>query len=366
MAKPQRRAVKIARAEKKSLKIKVDHLADLQLAIAGKDKYAEVLRFEDPTVYGHVKGFCTTRSIGIDAATQTNGLPFGRLVEVYGAEQTGKTTLTDHVMAQTQALGGVCAVYDSEERKDKQYAQSLGVDVAKLLSIQPEHKTIEAAIETTRRALDYWIAEGLTAVPLCIVWDSLAGMPTVEEIENPTTKQPGVAAREVRRAMRQLMTKVARANALFLVTNQQYEKIGGFSPTPGAKKSTYGGGGIRYAATMRLEMIRTGPLKAGSPGPAVGIEGLCRIFKNSMAAPRDEAFHIEWGRGFQNAATILEKLKDHRYITPGATYNFAAQGHQPLSWKNGWRGLADLLATDPAAYKLMTDIYLGLPHGVPR
>lgn len=364
MNKPKRKPPVTAKKETAAPKLKKDALAELAQAISGKDNYAEVLRFDDAHVVGHVRQLCSTRSIAVDAASNVGGFPFGRLVEVFGQEQVGKTTLTDQVIASTQAMGGIAAVYDSEEKKDRKYSEALGVDASKLLAIQPPNKTVEAAIETTRRAVDHWFAEGLAGkVPLTIVWDSVAGMPTSEEIENPTTKQPGVAARELRRAMRQLIGKVARAQALFLVVNQQYEKIGGFSPTPGVKRSTYGGGGIRYQATMRIELIRTGQLK-GVGGVAVGSEGICRFFKNNLAAPRDEEFAIEWGKGFVNAWSIVEKLKAHRYITSGGGwYEFAEQGAEPVRWQGGWQGLASLLEQDAALYQRMAERFMQMPAG---
>jgi RecA/RadA recombinase len=196
---------------------------------------------------------------------------------------------------------------------------------------------------------------------MVIVWDSIGGAPTEEEIANPKTQQPGVAARALRRACRQLMGKVARSGALFLLVNQQYEKIGftGF----GAKKSTYGGGGIRYHATMRLELVRTGALKDARDN-AVGIECLCRVFKNSMASPRDEAFAIEWGRGINNAWSLLEKLKAHRYVVAGGGwYRFQVQGGEPAQWQGGWKGLDALLQAHPELLLQMRTIYDSLPPG---
>lgn len=367
MAKPKPRATKVARKESPSLKLRKDPIAGLQAAIEGKDNYAETMRFNDEKVLGHVKNRVSTRSIALDFALQPNaqgasGLPFGRLVEVFGAEQTGKTTITDHVIAEVQSMGGVAAVLDSEFKKDRNYSEALGVDTSKLIAIEPPRKTVESVIETVRRSTQHWIDEGLQGTPLVIVVDSIAGLPTAEEMDNPTTKQPGVASRELRRAMRQLTQLVARAQCLLLVTNQQYEKIGVFSPTPGVKRSTYGGGGIRYHASIRMELIRTGTLKA-SNGTPVGIEVLCKIIKNQMGAPADCAFAVEWGKGVNNAWSVLERLKDHRYVTSGGGWStFSAQGHPQFRWQGGWQGLSQAFAENPELWNLMAGIYRTLPN----
>lgn len=361
----------------------------LQHSVAGKDSYAQVLRFSDDDVLGHVRKLVSTRSIAIDAATNVGGFPFGRVVEVYGGETVGKTTLTDHVMAEVQAIGGVCAVYDSEHKKDRNYSQALGVNIRELGALEPleeyeeevEHKggkvkkqkghrvgnkTVEAAIEVTRRALEGWITDGhANVVPLCIVWDTVAGMPTLDEILNPTSERPGVAAKQLRRAMRQLIGLNSRAGALLCIVNQQYEKIGGGIGFGGVKRSTYGGGGIRYHSTMRLEMIRTGSLK-GPGGVVMGLEGLVRIYKNGMAAPRDEEYAIQWGLGVNNAWSIVEKLTAAKYIVQpkGSSWQtFQVQGGEPVTWQGGWYGLSQLFVQHPTLYAQMAVIYQGLPAG---
>lgn len=363
-----------ARPEPKVVKTKVDPLKGLADSIRGKDEQMEVLPLSDDRVVGHIKKVCSTRSIALDKATRIGGFPFGRMVEIYGGEGTGKTTLTDHIAVQVQSMGGVVAVLDSEEKKDRRYAKALGVDLNKLLMIQPEKKTVEAAIAASSKALDYWVEQGLHGTPMALIWDSLAGLPTMEELENPATKQPGMAAREVRRAMRVLISKIARSEALFLITNQQYEKIGFTGGGPGVKRSTYGGGGPRYASTMRVELIRTGTLKDGK-GNGVGIEVLAKMMKNhaglvvdaeSSAAidleVREEPLAIRWGHGINNAWSIMEKLKECRYITgSGGHWKFQVAGKEPVTWQGGWQGLTDLLASKSDLFTEMATIFMGLP-----
>jgi recombination protein RecA len=365
------------------VKLKADIHADLAQAIQGKDNFAHVLRLNDDRVVGTVRRYVSTRSLAINKAVGGRGFPCGRLIEIYGQTGCGKTTLVQHVMAEVQATDGVVTLFEPEVKLDKRYAANLGVDNGKVHVIEPEEKkakdgsvvfsgerTIEAGVEATRRTLDFWMEKGGKGL-LAMFWDSIASAATEEEMANPHTAQPGVAARELRRAMRKLMGKVARSDALWVVVNQQYEKIGGFSRTPGVKRSTYGGGGIPYHASLRLELIVTGQLK-DTKGNVVGVECLCKVMKNhlsgeegSTAPAKDEAFAIQWGRGICNAWTLLEKLKANRYIQfGGGWYTYQVSGGQPVQWQGGWQGLEALLTENPALYAEMANVYNNCPGGV--
>lgn len=288
-------------------------------------------------------------------------------------------------------------LYDTEEKWDRVYAASTGVSIDAVQTVQPVlkkpsapddiededaeykskkqedkdakaakkkkksegNKTIEEGIAAIDRAAQAWIDKGHTR-PLTIIWDSIAGTPTKEELNDLTDKQPGVAARELRRAMRVLTSKIARAGALLVLVNQTYEKIGSFGFGP--KSTTYGGGAIRYHATMRIEMIRTGQLKH-TDGTVLGIEGIAKLIKNSLGAQGEIPYAIAHGRGFDNAWSILEKLKEHRYITVkgGGNYVFAIQGEPPVSWRGGFAQLDALMRTDPAFNDRLLAVYRSLP-----
>lgn len=366
MKKPLRTSVKkvASPSPKKSdadkkIKVKVSSvLDDLAQAVSGKDGVVEVLRMSSETVIGHVHHVASTGSLAVDRATGIGGLPMGRVVEVYGKEMCGKTTLAQHVIASVQRKGGVGLLYDAEHKWDRVYAQSVGVDIDKLMLVQPPTKSIEQAIQFLDRALTHWIEEGRKE-PLVLVWDSVAATPTETELGDLKSQQPGVAARELRRAMRVLGEKVGRAGALLLLINQTYEKIGAFGHGP--KSSTYGGGGIRYHSTLRLEMVRTGSLKLPN-GIVVGIEGICRVFKNSLGVPRDETFAIAYRRGFDNAWTLLEKLKEARFIhVGGGWYTLNLQGEEPLRWQGGFAQLNEMMTQNPALYDKLVAIYRNLP-----
>lgn len=359
--KPVKSAVvKKVRAKKKQ--VKKDLIADFRQQVEA-DSGMEVVPFDSDAVIGHVTRVCPTGSLAIDRATGIGGLPFGRFVEVYGQPQCGKTTFTDHVLAQTQMMGGVGAVCDVEEKKDLKYAQSIGVNTKDLLLLQSPtgtFKTFESVLRAIEASLDYWIKNKVDK-PITIVWDSLAATPTETELEDVGSKEPGLPARHMRRAMRRLTQKVAQANALVLVTNQQFEKIG-FSRTPGVRRSTYGGAAIRYHATMRLELVRTGWLTL-SNGENVGIEGIVKPFKNNLSPPNNnQAYAILYGNGFDNYWTLFQKLKEHRYITSGgAWYTLGIQGEQPLKFQRGFLGLGQVLAENPPLFQKCLDIYQAVP-----
>jgi recombination protein RecA len=380
----------------KKIKLASSPDADLRAAIKGGDGVVEALSFSDEAVIGHVKRVCSTGSLSIDQVTGYWGFPFGRIVEISGKEQTGKTTLAQQVAAQTQAMGGSVMLYDTEEKWDQVYAQLTGVDLQRCLTIQPVikapkeeeevdddaayrskkdrekddkaskkkkksegSKTVEAGIAAIDRALQMWIDKGHTT-PLTIIWDSIAGTPTAEELNDLTDKQPGVAARELRRAMRVLTSKVARAGCLLLLVNQTYEKIGMFGFGP--KHTTYGGGAIRYHATMRLELTRFGHLKH-TDGTILGIEGIAKLIKNSLGAQGEARYAIAHGRGTDNAWSIVEKLKEAKYISvrPGGNYVFAAEGLPPVTWRGGFAVLSGMMTADPALAAQLVAIYKALP-----
>lgn len=347
----------------------------LRTAVQGKDNLMQVIALSDEKVFSRVAWWCSTRSIAVDDAINVPGFPGGRLVSLLGAESSGKTTLVGNLLAQVQALGGVAAIADSERKLDLEYMRKLGVDADALQMIQPvSGNSLEEYIEATRRTVETWIDNGLAGkVPLVVAWDTVAGMSTLDEEDttelDKKTKidgtikelqkagQPGQAAKKIRAAMRTLIDRVSRAGALWVIVNQQYEQIGGFSPTPGVKRKPYGGKGIPYHSTIVIEMIRTGTLKATND-LAVGIEGLCRVQKNQLAPQQDVEFAIQWGCGFQNAWTLLQKLKEAGYITKsGHGLQFQMQGQEPVAWVGGWQGLSALLVAKPDLYAQMCGIY---------
>lgn len=347
------------KAKKPLPKIKLSAEDELSQAISGdvKSGIIETFRFSNEAVIGHVTGVCPTGSVAIDKLVGIGGFPFHRIVEVYGKEQCGKTTLMKQIAAAVQKMGGVAALYDPEEKWDKTYAVRLGVDVTKLIAIQPENKTIMAAILSFDRALQAWIDKKRTE-RLVLIWDSIAASSTEEELNDLKNKQPMVAAKELRRAMRVLTGKIARAKALLVVTNQTYDIINGFGHGP--KTTTAGGRGIRYHATMRLELIRTETLKVGEI--PCGIIGKARLYKNSMGIPRDCEYAISWLRGFDDAWSIFDSLKGVGVIKfGGGWYTLKLPETAPVNFQGGWAQLDEMMRNDPVLAEKLTAAYAALP-----
>ncbi len=364
-AKAKGKAKSAPTKEEKTVRIKSSSPEeDLAEAIAGKDGVSEAIAMSSEAVIGHIHKVVTTGSVAIDKLTGIGGLPFGRLVEVAGKEQSGKTTLAQQVASNTQKMGGVVGLFDAEEKWDRRYAEMCNVDLTKCMVIQPAklagNKTIESGIEAIDEAANTWMTKGYAGkTPLTPIWDSIAATPTGAELEDMKSKQPGVAAKELRRAMRVLTSKAARAGALLLFINQTYEKIGAFGFGP--KTATYGGGGLRYHATLRLELVRTGQLKHSS-GLILGIEGEARLTKSSLGVSGKTDYAIANGRGFDNAWSLLQKLKDAGYVSGNATrHTLKLPEGEPVSWAGGFAELDAILRADAELFDRMRSLYLAIP-----
>lgn len=345
---------------------------------AAQDGVVQVLDFSDAQVTGHVRRKISTQGLAWDRATGVGGLPCGRLVEVYGDPDTGKSTFCAHVLGETQRLGGVAFVVDAEEVMDLTYVRNMGVNVDQLLMIQPLVKTFESVIEAILRILERLCGRSdRFDFPITIVWDSVGGTPTMSEMTTSVSggkldadedeegkgakgQIPGRAAKLLSETMRKLIGKLARSGALLLVVNQQYHKIGAFGHGP--KKATYGGKAIRYHASMRLETIRMGMLK-DTAGSIIGMEGKIQPFKNKLSGYMgSEPFAIVRGEGVSNAWSLQEKLSKHRYIVSGGGwYTTNIAGEPQRRYQGGFRGLQLLLSQDPGLYQKFVDIYNALP-----
>jgi recombination protein RecA len=252
----------------------------------------------------------STGSLGLDIALGIGGLPRGRVVEIYGPESSGKTTLCLQVVAEMQKLGGVAAFIDAEHALDPQYAQKLGVNVGDLLISQPD--TGEQALEIA----DMLVRSGSVDI---IVIDSVAALTPRAEIEGEMGDQMvGLHARLMSQALRKLTANIKKTNTLVIFINQIRMKIGVMFGSP---ETTTGGNALKFYASVRLDIRRIGAIKKGDE--VVGNETKVKVVKNKVSPPfREAIFDILYGEGISRAGEIVEMGVAHKLVDKsGAWYS---------------------------------------------
>ncbi len=253
----------------------------------------------------------STGSLGLDIALGVGGLPRGRVVEIYGPESSGKTTLTLHVIAEAQRQGGTAAFIDAEHALDPTYAQKLGVNVDDLLVSQPD--TGEQALEIA----DMLVRSGAVDV---VVIDSVAALTPKAEIEGEMgDSHMGLQARLMSQALRKLTANIKRSNTLVIFINQIRMKIGVMFGNP---ETTTGGNALKFYASVRLDIRRTGAIKKGDE--VIGSETRVKVVKNKLAPPFKQAeFEILYREGISRQGEIVDLGVQHGVLEKaGAWYSY--------------------------------------------
>lgn len=361
------RATKQATPRRVGAPKRVKKATQLEVMIAAREHLQKVhgglaIRMMDE-IDTTIPGYVSTQSLALDRMIGNDGIPQSRMVEIYGPEGIGKSTISDHLISQVQRLGGVAYLWDTENARDYRYMDQVGI--VRKAALRVDAETVEQGYAIAQDALDWHIAHYPDMLGIW-VWDTVAGTPTEAELDPKKNAEQYGPAKMIRSMCRRLTQSLKRSRWVFVVVNQTYVTTKGHWPVT----KTYGGEGIPYYASLRLEcgykspQWRSDGAKEGGENP-IGQTIIVKAVKNKVFPPlRSEKIYIRYGEGIDNVWTLFDTLLGAGMISQsGGWYALdwpeIAEKKYP-KWQGGYDGLKNLCAQNEELWADLIGAYKAL------